>query len=183
MDVAAAVQTIGGVASVVVAAAALVVAFRVEKRTASRFQMQMDVTERITAASIQPVLGILTSEFMDYKAIKIINYGTGTAVITASEICKDGRRVRNMAQLFEFDRPIIWKNYWTFPESDFYLRSGQELTLASITHESVEKQFDGSSADSVMEAWQKQLDGIEIKLSYRDVARLREYEYRRTLKS
>jgi hypothetical protein len=183
LDTAALIQTVGGVASTAVSAAALAVAFRVERRTAARFQAQMDVTDKITAASIQPVLGTLTSEFIDLKAIKLINYGTGTAVITSAAANRAGHHERNVADLFEFDRPILWKNYWTFPDSDFYLRAGQELILASLDRASVERQHGSDFADLAMKSWQQQLDGIELELVYRDVASLRCYEYQRILAS
>jgi hypothetical protein len=178
------IQAMSGVASVTTAVIALVIALRVDARASTRFRTQLDLTQKLAIANIKPVLGLVTAEFSNLKSIQLVNYGTGTAVITKVVISKVGRVERNVADLFSFEVPITWDNYWTVTDDVFYLRAGQSLILARVSAQGLLADgFDVDGADRILRSWQAQLEGVRVDALYEDALGNKLPDYSRTLRS
>jgi hypothetical protein len=98
------------------------------------FQAQLDLTRQTTMASVKPLLSISTTEFANLKSVQMVNQGLGTAVVTNLAIKRNDHSVENLAQLFEFGKPVAWDNFWTFRHGRRHcLRPSEARILARLS--------------------------------------------------
>lgn len=178
------VQAIGGVLSALAALSAVLVALHVERRARQRFQQQLDRETRIAHANLKPLLAVYPSKFINHKAVRLENYGLGTAVITSISFSENGRVVqhRNLAKLFSLPHSPVWDYFWTFREKVYYVRSGEKIIMVELTMKNLLGQgFDESTALSILKNWQEQLNKITIDISYEDILGNPQEPYKVTL--
>ncbi len=164
------VQTVAGVMSSLVAVVALLVAFRVELRSNTRFQAQLEQSERIARANVRPLVTIYSQAYTDLKSVKLVNRGIGTAVINAIEFSKNGRSTRNLVELFEIDREFSWQDFRRYPEGLVYLPPGETVDLVKISETHlINQNISPHNVEDILKQWQAQKTGIEVRIEYEDV--------------
>ena len=164
------IQTIVGVASVVVAGAALYVAFRIERRNQLRFDDQLQQSREIAIANIKPLLTIHSQIYVNRKGISLVNRGVGTAVITDIEFEKQGRTTRNIVELFDLGSDVLWDTFWKFSGEEYFLSADGKYQLVELTAENLVVQ--GRTNEKALELlakWQEQKSGISVRIKYSDL--------------
>jgi hypothetical protein len=168
--------------SVILAITAAIIAVRTEIRAQKRFETDLKHQEKLTAASIKPIVAIFTSEFMNNKGIILSNAGTGTAVITFIEFSKNNRTAKSMPMLFNLPGDFKWDNYWSFGENKHYLKDGISIDLIRLSSQNLREQLLGEDEiERLLNSWQAQMYGITIKIKYEDMLGNSQEEYTRTL--
>lgn len=177
------IQATSGVFSVLVSITAIFVVWRVEIRNHKRFQIQQELTTKIANANIKPLLASHSVKYGNLKDVALYNYGSGTAIITSISFSKDKKVSNNLANIFDLGS-IAWDNHWTFITEKTYLRAGEKIILVKLSAEGLIKQGKSEpEALKILEKWQKQLGGIEIKISYEDILGNKQNDYVRTYNS
>jgi hypothetical protein len=95
------------------------------------------LTRVIAAAQFKPYLSITPFHYIDDKYITLENVGIGTAVINEVVIEKNGKRVFNMIDLFEFKKEVIWDEYRSFGTEVDYLAAGDSIDLVKLSLENL----------------------------------------------
>jgi hypothetical protein len=163
------IQSVASLLSIAVAISALAVALRSESRTGRRFEADHELASRIAIANIRPILAVFTAEHTNLRGITLANYGVGTAIITSLSFSRDDVVTRNMVELFNFEHPAVWDNYWGFSEDRYYLRAGGQVTLARISESTVTAVHGEEVAREMLDSFRRQSAGIEIRMTYEDV--------------
>ncbi len=100
----------------------------------------------------------------------------GTAVIKGIELKKSGNQTNDFRKLFS-----IPENSWTawsnFMEEKYYLKSGEVRFLGRIEKNDVEKMK--LNYEEIMNCFEEELSGIEIKFEYEDVFGNKQKTYKR----
>lgn len=178
----AAIQTVVSVTSIVVAILAVVIAIRVEKRTAHRFTAEQALTQRLAIANIKPILSVTITQFEDLRGVNLWNHGTGTAVINAVAFSRNGQPVRNLVKLFEFQHRVVWDDFWAFGTGVYYVRPGEKITVVKLSlGKFLTPQYGPAIAAEILESFKNQLPGITLSFSYQDVLGSEPLHYTRTL--
>ena len=60
------------------------------------FQRQQSRAERHAVANVKPLLSMKSLKYDDHKAIKLMNYGLGPAIIKRAVFSKDGKSTDNV---------------------------------------------------------------------------------------
>lgn len=163
-------QIAANIGSLLVAIAALWLSFSNEARNSARFEAQLKQSQDIARAGIKPLLGIAESGFIGIKMVSLSNDGLGTAVIKQIYFEKNGVKAVNLADLFSFDRKIIWDNFFVFHDGKFYLRAGENVTLAHLTADSLKGQgFDAASVKKILHQFDEQKKQITINITHEDL--------------
>jgi hypothetical protein len=71
------IQAIAGASSTLVALAALITAFQVERRNQKRFAEQLRQSRELAQAHIRPLLTISSQGYEDLKSVRLVNRGAG----------------------------------------------------------------------------------------------------------
>ena len=176
------IQAITSVLAVAVALLAVIIAIRAEVRANKRFDAQIALQRKVAAANVRPILAIFTSEFVDNKGIVLSNAGIGTAVITSIVFIKGNQEVQSMPLLFNLPANVLWDNYWTFSSQKHYLIAGKSIDLIRLSASNLSRQgFSETEIANILNAWQEQVSGITIKITYEDVLGNKQENYERTL--
>ena len=178
------IQAAANAATVLVSIGAIIIAIHAEKRNQLRFDAQLKENAKIASAHVKPLLATFTDEFDHFKAITLTNNGMGTAIIDNVAINKGNRIANCVANLFTFDIAMTWDNYWSFTTVPMSVKPGQEYVLCSLSLEQLEHNVHNAmEANNILESWQRQLEGITIRLSYTDVFGVRQPDYERVFHS
>ena len=163
-------QTLAGFGSLLVAVVALVIAFNTEKRSAERFRAELEQSKQIAQANIRPLLSIGSSGFIGVKLIVVENSGLGTAVVTKIEFSKGERRSLNLAELIEFQKRIVWDNFYVFGSADWFLEAGKNVKLVHLTFDGLLGQgFSRAEIAQILREFDEQQKGIVIRIEYEDL--------------
>lgn len=158
------------VLSILTAILALVIAIRAERRSAARFNLQIELQRRTATASLRPILAIFTAEFDNNKGIVLSNAGAGTAIITDIVFRRGPTSTKTLRELFNLPDSPSWDNYWSFSERRHYLRAGKSIDLVRLTLRGLtDSGLTETEASYVLRAWQDQLAGIEVSIAYEDI--------------
>ena len=164
------VQTAANIGSLAVAIVALAIAFNAEKRNAERFHAQLEQSSQIARANIRPLLSIASSGFVGVKLVVLKNDGLGTAMVKRIRFTRDNDSVLNLADLFRFDRPVVWDNFYVFADGDFFLPAGEQVTLVNLTSQGLRQQgFEQAEIADLMSDFDRQMRGIHIVIDYEDL--------------
>lgn len=164
------IQSGTGILAVVVATVAIVISICVERRNHKRFQEQIEESKHIAEINVKPFLWVYPLNYLNRKAINLMNSGLGTAIITVFELKRGDKTSDTLEELFEFHEPIVWNTSWRFKESRFYLPPGHEKILVEITSANLENQkFGVGDINKIMETWDNQLLEIKIRFEYTDI--------------
>ena len=181
------IQSIAGVASIIVAVAALVVAIRSERRAKQQFEEQLAYQEKIAIANIKPLVSILQSKYLSLQSVKLRNDGVGTAVIKNISINKGNQAVElRMAELFKFPNhePFAWDRYIVLRGEPIHLQTGNSVTLIEISEGNlVQQEIGREDARAIIHSFQKQTEGIMITVDYEDVLGNPQDQYKKVLHS
>jgi len=150
-------QVIAGVSSLVIALTALIISIRNDRRA-----------ERVAAASVRPILVLERLGYIDHKAVRLLNHGTGVAVVDRIEIQRDGEDFHRLVDVFTLD--VVWDRYfWILPGQN-YLPPTAEKLLVKLTHSGLVSQGKlASEAADLLDEWEKQLAGTKVRIKYTDV--------------
>lgn len=177
------IQTVASIVAIIVGITGVILALRAEYRNNKRFETQFKLQTETAKASVKPILATYTSEFADVKAVTLYNFGSGIAVITGIAFSKEGKAVNNLANLFELGK-VSWDMHWTFAKVKAYLKAGEKIILVKLAAESLIKQgYSREEAFKILERWQEQLNGIEVKITYEDILGNIQPDYKMTYKS
>jgi hypothetical protein len=178
------VQSVVGILSIILAIIALFVSWRTEVRASDRFHLDQELNKKIAVINVKPILSVWTTEYLDLKGIDLINCGTGTAVITEISFIKGTQSEKNIAKLFNLGNKVIWDTFWTFSNTKYYIKAGQEIKLVKLSFDQLLRQkFTQQEAIQILEKWQLELEGIKILIKYCDVFDNPQDTYERTLHS
>ena len=182
-EMATLLQLIGGLLSSAAAMIAIIIAIVVETRTHRRFSNQLEREEKIAVANLKPLLAIHSSNFLDYRAVTLCNYGIGTAVIKKVIFSKNSKQThRKLIHLFDFskitDKKFHFDWGWDFSESKYYLQAGQSLELFKMSKTFLSSQELGQEdINKVFTRWEEQKDGVNIKIAYEDILGNKQEDY------
>jgi hypothetical protein len=165
------IQSIAALASVAVAAVAIFIALRGERRGESRFQTQLDQAQKIAEAQAKPLLSLFTLVYTNLKGIRVVNCGQGTALIRSVHMSRGERRAQNAASLFDLDDRVVWDTFWVFTgPSHMPLRAGQELRLLELSAKGLKTSgLTEADANRILQAWQSQIEEVQIQIDYSDI--------------
>jgi hypothetical protein len=162
---------------------AILVAILVEIRTNRLFSEELRREERLAIANIKPFLVVHPTDFTNRRAVTLHNYGIGTAVMTGISFAK-GNKVDSLSlvNLFNFSEDVAWDHIWSFRQRRLYVQPGQDVVLARLTEENLAGQgFDEAQIRKILDAWQEQMDGITIYITYEDILGNLQEDYETTL--
>ena len=178
------IQAIAGLLSIVIAVIAIYIAIETEKRSHSRFKEEQNLSRQIAEANVKPIISIWTVEYINLKGIKLINCGTGPAIVTSIYFTKNEKQVFNIAELFNIERQFYWDTFWTFSDTKFFIQADRNIKLVEVSLENLVKQgISLSDANLILDNWQSELEGITINIEYCDVFGNPQIPYFRTLHS
>lgn len=166
------IQTFAGVASILVAIAALWVAIKSEKRSQDQFNQRIELEKEVVRAQFRPILIVNHSRSKNIHHIKVFNRGNGPAKVKSISIEKDGRMAeRFMKELFSIpeNEAINWGTSRKIGKKVSYIQPGNSITLAEIYIKDIEvnKQIE-KEAYQIIESFNKQASGIKITIKYED---------------
>jgi hypothetical protein len=171
--------TISSIAAITAILVAILVVIRTHRRVSEGLRRE----ERLALANIKPLLAVYPSKFIDHKAVTLHNYGIGTAVLTGISFAK-GNNVDSLSlvNLFNFSEKVIWDYFWNFRQRKLYVQPGRDVLLVKLTAENLAEQgFDAATIRKILDAWQQQMDGITIYITYEDVLGNLQEDYETTL--
>jgi len=177
------ITSITAAISTIAAITAILVAIRVEVRTNRRLSEGLRRKEKLALANIKPLLAVYASKFTNHKAVTLHNYGVGTAVLTGISFAK-GNNVDSLSlvNLFHFSEKVIWDYFWSFRQRKLYVQPGQDVVLVKLTEEHLAGQgFDEATIRKMLDAWQEQMDGITVYITYEDILGNLQEDYETTL--
>lgn len=132
------------------------------------FQRQQSRAERHAVANVKPLLSMKSLKYDDHKAIKLMNYGLGPAIIKRAVFSKDGKSTDNVVKLFKI-RIKKWERFQNLP-TDRAVPSQGEIVLVEQTLGHLVKQDYGEvDALTLLSKWQDQKSGIEVYIEYQDI--------------
>ena len=181
-----ALQTAAAIGSVIVAVAALIFAFGAEKRSSGRFQQQLDQAERIARSNVQPLLIAHTHHYVNRKGVFLANHGIGPAIITSVRISRENRIVGIVPKLLDldslFDREVIWDDFASIDTA--IIKNGEKVDLVLLSMRNLGEQgFSDEQQATIMEEFERQMDGISIRVEYEDILGSRQDPYEITLEA
>lgn len=175
-------QIVYNALNLLVALSALGVAIGVERRAQKRFQSQIDTQKHLTVEGVKPLVTILTSRWVNYKAVTLINNGTGVAIITEISFSKGDATANNLADLFKLSDDVKWDTWHTFSDPPFYLKAGSSRQFVQISSDNLMRQrLDETTALVILEGWENQADGIFISIKYQDIFGNQQPDYTKTI--
>jgi hypothetical protein len=177
------ITSITAAISSIAAITAILVAVLLEIRTGRRVSEGLRREERLALANIKPLLAVYPSKFIDHKAVTLHNYGIGTAVLTGISFAK-GNNVDSLSlvALFNFSEKVTWDYFWSFRQRTLYVGSGQDVVLVKLTQKNLAGQgFDEATSRKILDAWQEQMDGITVYITYEDILGNLQEDYETTL--
>jgi hypothetical protein len=179
----ATVISITAMISSIGAITAILLVILVEIKTSRRFSEELRRKERLAVANIRPLLGVSPTEFTNCRAVTLHNYGIGTAVVTGISFAR-GNKVDSLSlvNLFNFSERVIWDHSWSFRQRRLYVQPSQDVVLAKLSEENLAGQgFDKATIRKILDAWQEQMDGITIYITYEDILGHLQEDYETTL--
>ena len=178
------IEAVSVLLSTILASIAIAISLWAQGRTRRHFEAQLELSQKVAAANVKPIVALFTMEYLDKKGIILSNAGVGTAIITNIEFYRDSQSAKNLAHLFQLPEQVIWDKHWTFLQSKFYLKAGQDLVILKLSSSNLQKQgFDEQETRKILDSWKNQLEGIEINITYEDVLGNKQEHYRRTMHS
>lgn len=176
------VQSLVGVATLIVAIVSIFIGLRAERRNSERFSIQMQHAEDMVAASIRPLVSVYSQVYKKKKSLILCNRGLGPAIVTLGEFSKNGRTTNNVKDLFEFDVDIPWDSWRKLTKGTFSVAPGQEIVLLKLSEATLKsREFSESQAVELLESWQNQKTGIEVRIDYQDAVGRVQETYKATL--
>jgi hypothetical protein len=171
-ETSAAIQAIAGILSVLIAVLAVIISLRLDNRSSTRFEREQKQAFDTAAATVKPLLAIETYNYKDEKAVVLANHGPGTAVMTRIMMARGNQSVLNLAHLFQFQRKIVWNDFSFFTQEIHYIRGNSQMFLLKLSQKnmvSANDNMDSTQALQLLEEWERQLIGIQIRIEYEDV--------------
>lgn len=153
------------------------------RRLEAELELEKLKSESIANANIKPLLGSHSIRHLTKREVYLRNFGRGTAIITSISFSKGQKVSNNLARIFDLGS-IIFDDEWTFLTEKTYIAADETKILVQLTKAFLIQQ--GKSEEEaleILEKWQEQLDGIEIKISYEDILGNKQDDYVRTYHS
>ena len=168
-ELASSLQAIAGIATLMVAVISIVIALRTEKRSHDRFLTELNLSRDLAAASVRPLLSVVSVVAGEEREVCIVNRGIGPAVVTSFVMKRGDKSVQNMKDLFDIGNGRLWTNWRRLPREKFVLSPGQEIVLVRLTKEYlVTHGITEEAADTFLDSWTQQKTGIEVCFNYED---------------
>jgi hypothetical protein len=140
-----------------------------------QFKKQLRNADKIAHANVKPILGINKSDYLNFKAVTLKNYGAGTVVITSIKFCRNNtQNHQRLVDLFQLPHNPIWDDFSIFPAGEQYVEAGQNMVLAKLTSRGLARNNEALQPNQIaeiLEAWSNQLQEITILVKYCDVLR------------
>ncbi len=164
------IQALSSISSVLVAIIALIIAYRVERRTQARFSDQLDEARKLSEANVKPLLCIYTRGYINDRGLRLENQGLGTAIITNIIISRGNREADTVVDLINMEDKIVWDSYWRFRKPITYLAAGDNKRLVALTLKRLEADgFNNERAMQTLDKLKDELNKISIEIKYSDV--------------
>lgn len=154
-------DAIVGASSVLVAVAALVFAIY-------SFALQQARAERHAVASVKPLLAIRSLNYDHHKAILLVNYGLGPAIIRKAAFSKGSRTTDRVVDLF--DLPIEkWERFQNLPHDRAIPPQGEVVLVEQTLDHLIQKGHDEDDGLALLSRWREQKTGIRVEIAYEDI--------------
>ena len=170
-------ESIAAIASVVIAAAALIFAILSFNRQQVRAEQQQRRSEKLATDSVKPLLWIQGQNYKKMKSIQLRNFGMGPAVIKLARFEKDGRTTDNVVDLFSHLRSsedlgirgVSWVTYVNLPPKRV-IAPGADIALVKQSLESLRRQgIDEEAGLELLGRIQREKMRIKIHIEYLDI--------------
>ena len=149
-----------------------------EIRAQKRFKQSSEVEERIAAANIKPLLGVISSADRNGRSVTLLNEGLGTAVITEIVFRKGDRQESSLTSLLELGVKFEWDVEREFGKQGrglrfiVYLRAGDRADLLSLSANGLRDQgFADTKIDELFRTLDSQILGTKIVIRFQYVLR------------
>ena len=150
-----------GIASALIALAAL--GFSIYS-----FKSQQARAEQHAVANVRPLLSMQSLNYVDHKAIKLMNYGLGPAIVKRAVFSKGGKSTDRIVDLFQLDI-ARWERFQNLP-TDRAVPAQAEIVLVEQTLAHLVNQgYSENHACTLLSQWRAQKSGIEVYVEYQDI--------------
>jgi hypothetical protein len=143
----------------------------------------IDMQKRLATASVRPLLTVETVDLPDRREISLLNTGLGTAMRVDPTFTKGTHESKTGIPEI-LDIPFSFDYDWDMHFDDregSHLRAGGRWTLIRLTREYLGKQgLTPDTVDLIFKAYDKQVTGLKIAISYEDLFEKKQKEYRVT---
>ena len=150
-----------GIASALIALAAL--GFSIYS-----FKSQQTRAERHAVAIVRPLLSMRSLNYVDHKAIKLMNYGLGPAIIKRAAFSKDGNSAERVVDLFQLDIEK-WERFQNLPTDLAVPAQGEIVLVEQTLGHLVNQGYSKDDAYALLAQWRDQKSGIDVYIEYQDI--------------
>ena len=152
---------VAGIASALIALAAL--GFSIYS-----FQSQQARAERHAVANVRPLLSMKSLNYEDHKAIKLMNYGLGPAIIKRAVFSKGGNSTDRAVDLFQLDI-AEWERFQNLPTDRAVPAQGEIVLVEQTLGHLIKQGYSENDAYALLSQWRDQKSGIEVYIEYQDI--------------
>ncbi len=132
------------------------------------FKSQQARAERHAVANVKPLLSMKSLNYVDHKAIKLMNYGLGPAIIKRAVFSKDDNSTEGLVDLFQIDIEK-WERFQNLP-NDLAVPAQAEIVLIEQTlGHLVNQGHREDDAYALLSQWRDQKSGIDVYIEYQDI--------------
>jgi hypothetical protein len=129
-----------------------------------RAERRAKEADRRALESVRPFVTTGVHLLPNDMSVSLANYGVGLAIVTQVALRRnDGQPTTSLANLMPFSADCRIEQAIDFVQSEYYLRPGDCLPLASAAAAHAKK------ADAALKHWEESLRGIAIEVTYRDI--------------
>jgi hypothetical protein len=131
--------------------------------------------------NVKPLLDVQIHKYEDSKSVLISNDGIGVAVITSISFSRGSEHRDELKDLIGLPDQV-YDHFYAFRNRKCYIKPNASLNLAELTRVSLEKrEFSPEQVEHYLESWNKQINGITIKIAYADMLGNQQESYEITL--
>jgi hypothetical protein len=176
-DVTDSIQAVSAIVSTGIAAYAISMGVKAERRSAEaeqraldRYREDRDLQEKIARANIRPFLQTTRFLYQDNRGVALGNAGLGTAAITSINFSRNREVSKCIPDLMDFDIDFHWDTFRRFGDERKFIAPGDSIRLVQLTKEKLLAQdISDADADAIMASCGEQLSEVEIRIEYTDM--------------